>query len=66
MHEAILSSGRDTLLVAISFLVLFVVSLFRSDELFAAPKGGIRQCRPMCVMNMDGKPILSDPDGRLR
>jgi hypothetical protein len=64
MHEAILISGRDTLLVVIPFLVLFVISLFRLDEILAAPKGGIRQRRPMCGINKDGKPALSDPDGR--
>jgi hypothetical protein len=64
MHEEILISGRDTLLVAIPFLVLFVVSLFRLDAIFSAPKGGIRQRQPLCGMNENGKPVLIDPDGK--
>jgi len=64
MHQAILISGRDTLLVAVPFLVLFVISLFQLDKLFATPKGGIKLRRPLSGINKDGKPVLCDPDGR--
>jgi hypothetical protein len=64
MHDAILSSGRDTFLIAIPFLGLLLAALFRLDERFAAPKkvGGPR--RPPCGLDLDGRPILCDPDGR--
>jgi hypothetical protein len=64
MHRVILNSGRDMLLIAIPFAVLLVAVVFRLDEIIAAPKRALRQRRPLSGMNEDGKPILSDPDGR--
>jgi hypothetical protein len=64
MHEAILISGRDMVLIAIPFLVLVVLVLFRLDVIIAAPRKTLRQHRPVGGMNKDGKPVLSDPDGR--
>jgi len=64
MHDAILCSSRDTLLIAIPFLGMLLAGLFRLDELFAAPKKVGRQRRPPCGLDLDGRPILCDPDGR--
>jgi len=65
MHDAIMSSGRDTLLVAIPLLVLLMMGVLRLDELiFASPKGAMRRHRAMCGVDEDGRPILTDPDGR--
>jgi hypothetical protein len=64
MHDAILGSGRDTFLVAIPFLGMLVVCFFRLDERFAAPKKTGRQPRPPCGVDLDGRSILCDPDGR--
>jgi hypothetical protein len=65
MHDAILSSFRDTLLFGIPSLGFLIFGIFRLDELFAAPKQASKQRRPPCGMDEDGNPLLSDPDGRL-
>jgi len=64
MHDAILGSGRDTFLIAIPFLGILVVCFFRLDGHFTAPKKAGRQPRPPCGVDLDGRPILCDPDGR--
>jgi len=64
VHDAILFSGRDTLLIAIPFLALLLVGFFRLDEYFAAPKKAGRHRRPPCGLDLDGRPIVCDPDGR--
>lgn len=65
MDEHILISGRDTLLIAIPFVLLLLISIFRLDEFIAAPKGALNQRRPACGVDEFGEPILRDPDGRL-
>jgi hypothetical protein len=65
MHTAILSSGRDMLLIAIPFVIVLVAGIFRLDQIIAAPKRKASQRRQLSGMNEDGKPIMSDPDGRL-
>ena len=64
MHDTILSSGWDTVLFAIPFLGLRLAALFRLDGCFATPKRVAGRCRPPCGLDLDGRPILCDPDGR--
>ena len=65
MEEDILISGRDTLLIAIPFVLLLIFTVFRLDESIAAPKGSLNRRRPSCGVDEFGEPILRDPDGRL-
>lgn len=65
MGENVLTSGRDTLLVAIPLVLCLVVSIFRLDRVIALPKGSLNQRRPTCGADEFGDPILRDPDGRL-
>ena len=64
MHDAILSSGWDTFLVAVPLLFLLFIGFFRLDEVYATPKVSLKR-RPACGTDKDGEPILSDPDGKL-
>jgi len=63
MQETMLNPGWDTLLVAVPFVVLLAMSIFRLDEVIAAPKRGRIQRRTGGT-DIDGNPILCDPDGR--
>jgi len=65
LDEHILISGRDTLLIAIPFVLLLLFSVFRLDESMALPKGSLNRRRPACGIDKFGEPILRDPDGRL-
>jgi hypothetical protein len=63
VHETILLSSKDSLLVAIPFIGLLLVGYFRLDQIIASPKKKGRR-RPMSGMDESGEPIMSDPDGR--
>ena len=65
MGQNTLVSGRDALLVAIPFLLILLVSIFRLDYLFATPKGLASRRQQVCGMDESGEPILLDPDGRV-
>jgi hypothetical protein len=65
VHESILHSNWDTLLIGIPFLFMLLVGVFRLDELMAAPKHRPRQARPASGVDREGNVILSDPDGKL-
>ena len=58
MHDTILSSGRDTFLIAIPFLGLLLAALFRLDERFAAPKK-VRRAAPSTMWPGPGR--AADP-----
>ena len=64
MHELYLNSTPDTFLVAIPFLFILALSLFRLDTIFGASRGMHHPRRPRCGMDENGKPLLIDPDGR--
>ena len=64
MDQHILLSGRDTLLVALPFVFMLLMSAFRLDHLIAAPKPLLNRRRPACGVDESGEPILRDPDGR--
>jgi hypothetical protein len=62
MHDTILISGRDALLVAIPFVFILFLSVFQLDETLARPKATFRQ---RSTRGMNGADLLHDPDGRL-
>jgi hypothetical protein len=67
MHEVYLSSLSDTLLVAIPFVAVVALAIFRLDSLFARskrPREPKNYRRPGCGMDVNGGPLLVDPDGR--
>jgi hypothetical protein len=67
MHEVYLSSVKDTLLVAIPFIAVLVMAIFRLDTLFWAPKKQATPAafrRPGCGLDESGEPVVVDPDGR--
>jgi hypothetical protein len=64
VQDAILQSGWANFLVAVSSVGILLVSLFRLDEVIAAPKRDRPVSRPACGCDENGHLLLSDPDGR--
>jgi hypothetical protein len=64
MNDTILKSGWETLLVAVPFVVVSLIGLFRLDELLVRRKDETVRKRSACGLDKDGEPILTDPDGR--
>ena len=65
MHDTILQSNLDSLLVAIPFIFILLVVYFRLDEVYASSKKQKTvKHRPPCGVDEDGETILTDPDGR--
>jgi hypothetical protein len=64
MHELYLNSMRDTLLVAIPFIAVLALGVFRLDAIFFSSKSAPKQGRTGCGMDERGEPVLVDPDGR--
>jgi hypothetical protein len=64
MHDTILISGRDSILVAIPFIFMLFLSVFRLDETLARPSAATARHRLARGMNVAGLPILRDPDGQ--
>ena len=65
MHETILRPGWETALVAIPFLFILFVGMFRLDEILVShKKEAVNRPRPLCGVDNDGAQILSDPDGK--
>jgi hypothetical protein len=64
MHEVIVNSGLDTLLIAIPSLGLLLITFLRLDQMLAAPKQRNNPGRFVRGVNADGEPIMCDPDGR--
>jgi hypothetical protein len=63
MHDAILSTGSESLLVAAPFVLLLLIGLFRLDQVFTTGKRqGNRRQTPR-GLDETGEPIFSDPDG---
>ena len=65
MHDTILISGRDSILVAIPFIFMLFLSVFRLDETLARPRAATARRQPAGGMNEAGALILRDPDGQL-
>ena len=64
MHETMITSSRDTILIGLPFLAMLIVGFFRLDEIFTArPRSGPRR-GPVAGLDADGEPLLCDPDGQ--
>lgn len=63
-REVILMSGKDTILVAIPFIALLIMGLFRLDGMFIKSRKKSRRPPPPSGVDEEGRPIFSDPDGR--
>jgi hypothetical protein len=64
VHESILHSNWDSLLIGIPFIFILLIGLFRLDELMVAPKHRQRQARPASGVDAEGNILFSDPDGK--
>ena len=64
MHDGALRSGLDALLVAVPFVAVLLVGMFRLDALLAAPRRVSSPRRPPTGTDEHGRMLLSDPDGR--
>ena len=64
MHDSVLNSGWQTALVAVPFVFLLLVGVFRLDEVFVTQKRVSRSQRPLSGIDQLGQPVLYDPDGR--
>jgi hypothetical protein len=66
MYESqVIVSNRDSVLLAIPFISMLFLTVFRLDHLIAMPsKNNSRQRRHACGVDEAGIPILCDPDGR--
>jgi hypothetical protein len=67
MQDVYLTSTRDTVLVAVPFIVLVGMVIFGLDAFFVPSKGPAAPAnrhRPGCGLDETGEPVLVDPDGR--
>lgn len=65
MHDMLISSGRDSFLIALPFLAIMLAGLFRVDEAIASPRrNAAKHHRSMCGVDEKGQQILCDPDGQ--
>ena len=64
VHDALLKSGWETALVAIPFIGLLFIIVFRLDTLIGASKKTGKPRRPASGTDRDGVGYYSDPDGR--
>jgi hypothetical protein len=67
MEDQILKSGRDTLLVAVPFVICLIFSIFRLDGLFfkSGKSSNNSFGRPPRGVTPAGQQIFTDPDGRV-
>jgi len=63
VQDAILQSGWENFLVAVPFVGILLVGLFRLDEIIASPKRSRSVKRPVSGCDENGNLLLSDPDG---
>jgi hypothetical protein len=64
VHDSVLKSGLDTMLIAVPFVGVLLLGMFRLDTIFAAPKQAAGMRRPPTGTDKHGRMLLSDPDGR--
>ncbi len=64
MHDTAGFSGWDTFVLMLPFIGMMAVGMFGLDEGLATSKGGKRCRRSFCGEDGQGRPLLSDPDGR--
>ena len=65
MDDTILISGRDSFLVAIPFVFMLFLSVFRLDETLVRPRAATARHRLASGINIAGVSLLRDPDGQL-
>jgi hypothetical protein len=65
MGEFFLISSRDMVLFAIPFVSLILISQLRLNGIAKPPRGSASRSVRRCGMDLNGEPILRDPDGRL-
>ncbi len=68
MHDLNLNSMSDTLLIAIPFIAIVAMAVFRLDTLLLAPRATARATemrRRGGGMDETGAPLVVDPDGRV-
>lgn len=65
VHETMLTSSWDNLLLGIPFIALLFIGFFRLDQVFAAKSHSSSSAhRAFSGMGEDGELIVRDPDGR--
>ncbi len=64
VHESVLISNKDALLIAVPFGLLLLVQFFRLDEVVATARRPKRGVRSFCGPDAVGEMVLTDPDGR--
>jgi len=64
VHEFILRSNWEKLLVAVPLFGLLFASYFRLDEVLAKRKKGPKLRRHASGLDKNGEPLLCDPDGK--
>lgn len=64
MHDSMLQSGWAVAMVGIPAILLLMLSLFRVDEMFAAPKERPQRRRTFATVRHGGQDCLCDPDGK--
>jgi hypothetical protein len=65
VQDIILQSGWENFLVAVPFVGILLVGLFRLDEIIASPERARPGKRlPFSGCDEGGHLVLSDPDGR--
>ncbi len=62
--DSVLKSGLDTFLIAVPFVGVLLMGMFRLDTIFAAPKRAVGLRRSPSGIDKQGRMLLSDPDGR--
>jgi hypothetical protein len=65
MDKNILTSTTDLLLMAVPFVIMLLINIFRLDQIIAAPKMTLSSRQLRCGTDKFGEPIMRDPDGRL-
>ncbi len=65
MGKNILMSTIDSLLMAVPFVIMLLINIFRLDQIIAAPRMTLTSRQLRCGTDKFGEPIMRDPDGRL-
>ena len=64
MHLSTLFPSFDILVLTAPFLGILALAMLGLDERIATPRQGPGTRRAFCGVDREGRPILSDPDGK--
>lgn len=64
MHDVILKSGWDILLFAVPSIGTLFFGFFRLDQIVSTPRHSLAFRPKLTGYDKNGKPLISDPDGR--